>query len=78
MNCLSQYYRCLEGYIRFAQGLPNEGGVFQFAEASSRRVVHGRYADARPAAARCNALEDAEIRNGTVCLPYDPSQAIDA
>ncbi len=78
-DCLTEYYRCPEGYLKFAQTgvLSATTGYFRFGEDA---VCYGNYIGREPAArasaARLNALDDVEFRNGTVCLPFDPSQVI--
>lgn len=79
-DCLSQYYRCPEQYVRFALKGPfcPDSGYFQFGEGA---VCYGSYAGREPAAylsgMQLNALQDVEFKNGTVYLPFDPSQVID-
>lgn len=78
MNCLSDFYRCPGKYLRFAR---NEL-TFTSRNLSSARVAAG--GTTREELAPNFATEslfdrfvDADVKNGTVYLPFDPSRAID-
>ena len=79
-NCLSQYYRCPQGYVRFAPKgpLPAESGFFRFGEDAT---CYGSYCGHEPAQTAVEALHDAlhdvVIEDGTIYLPFDPSQVIE-
>jgi hypothetical protein len=80
MNCLSQYYKCPEEYIRLALKGPlrPKNGYFQFGEET---ICYGNYVGQEPSehppGAALNAFQDVEVRNGLVYLPFDPSQVIE-
>jgi hypothetical protein len=79
VDCLTEYYRCPGGCLEFSlTGRPfATAGYFQFGQDT---VCYGNYVGQEPAVnppgARLNALHDVELRNGTVYLPFDPSQVI--
>lgn len=79
VDCLTEYYRCPEECLKFAQTgtLSETTGYFQFGH---HTVCYGNYVGQEPSlcppGAELNALHDVEYRNGTVCLPFDPSQVI--
>jgi len=79
-DCLAQYYRCPEKYLRLAQKgpLPANAGYFQFGEGA---ICYGSYVGREPAAypsgTVLNALQDVEIKDGTTYLPFDPSQVVE-
>jgi hypothetical protein len=78
-DCLTQYYRCPEEFLRFAQSgaLSATAGYFQFGEDA---ICYGSYVGQNPSAvppgAPLDALRDVEFKNGTIRLPFDPSQVI--
>jgi hypothetical protein len=79
-NCLCQYFRCSEGYIRFAQrGVLSESkGYFRFGEEA---VCYGRYCGPSPSESPANrlhdALSDTFAENGTTYLPFDLAEVLD-
>jgi hypothetical protein len=79
IDILTEYYKCPEEHLKFAQTgtLSTTTGYFRFGEDA---VCYGNYVGqepaARPSPLRLNALRDVEIRNDTVYLPFDPSQVI--
>jgi hypothetical protein len=79
VECVAEYYRCPEEYLKFQRSgtLSTTKGYFEFGEDT---VCYGSYVGrepgTRPQGAQPNALNDVEFRNGTVFLPFDPSQVI--
>lgn len=79
-NTLTQYFRCPERYIRIAskKSLSTTTGFFQFGkEATCFGSYYGRQAAKFPTGMLHDASADIEIRDGTVYLPFDPSQVAD-
>ena len=80
LHPLIQYYRCPEKYVRFAfaKDRPLAKGYFQCGEAT---ICYGSYAGREPspdpAGLLPNALRDAELQDGTLHLPFDPSEVIE-
>ncbi len=76
-DCLAQYYRCPNRYIRFLpkQCLSTESGFFRFGEEA---ICYGRYCGHPPSEVSTGELHDATadivIQDGTIYLPFDPSQ----
>jgi hypothetical protein len=76
----TQYYRCPDRYIRFAtkEPLSVAPGYFQFGD---RVTCFGNYSGHVPAESATGMLRDAiretVIQDGTICLPFDPSQVVD-
>ena len=76
---LSRYYRCPEHYVRFSgkERLPATTGYFQFGQAT----CYGEYGGCRPTPSPIDELHDAlqevVIKQGSVYLPFDPSQIVD-
>ncbi len=76
-DCLAQYYRCPEQYVRFKtkKPLPANSGYFRFGEET---ICYGSYYGSQPAELPTGELQDAlsdvAIEDGTVCLPFDPSE----
>jgi hypothetical protein len=79
INCLTEYYRCPDEHLDFAQtgSLSASTGYFQFGKETT---CYGSYVGREPAAhapgERLNALCDIECKNGTVYLPFDPSEVV--
>ncbi len=79
-NCLSDYYRCPERYVRFAlKGALSEAkGYFRFGEGS---VCYGRYCGRRVSDSPENALHDARLDttvvDGTTILPFDVTELVE-
>ena len=76
-DCLAQHYRCPERYIRFALKTPlsEDSGYFQFgAGATCYGSYFGRKPSEVPTGTLHDALCDTVIKDGTVYLPFDPSQ----
>ena len=79
-NALTQYFRCPERYIRIVSKAPlsTKCGYFQFGkEATCYGSYYGHQAPESPTATLHDASADIELRNGTVYLPFDPSQVAD-
>jgi hypothetical protein len=78
-DCLARHYRYPEGYVRFAtkEPLTATSGYFQFGEGAT---CYGSYSEQHvamsPTGTLHDALQDVEIKNGTVYLPFDPSQVV--
>jgi hypothetical protein len=72
-----EYYRCPERFIRFKRKGPlsARSGFFRFGEDST---CYGTYSGVTPAQALTDSFHDAQIdvalENGTVYLPFDPSE----
>jgi hypothetical protein len=79
LSCLTEYYRCPDEHLNFAQTgtLSESTGYFQFGKET---ICYGSYVGREPAAhvpgEQFNALCDIEFKNGTVYLPFDPSEVI--
>lgn len=77
IDCITQYYRCPKTDVQFATQAPlgRGTGFFHFG---TDITCYGNYCGARPTdhytGALQDVLNDAEIKNGTVYLPFDPSQ----
>jgi hypothetical protein len=79
-NCLIQYFRCPQGYLRLApKGAPSATtGYFQFGDnAVCYGTYYGHRADEVHTGMLHDALCDVEIKDGTTYLPFDPSQVVD-
>jgi hypothetical protein len=74
---VERYFRCPQKFLNFVPkaNLSSENGYFQFGD---HATCFGRYAGGRAAHSYCgnlpNALRDTEFRDGTVYLPFDPSE----
>jgi hypothetical protein len=79
LTCLSEYYRCPDEYLKFAQSgtLSSSTGYFQFGKETT---CYGSYVGRAPAThapgEQWNALCDIEFKDGTVYLPFDPSEVV--
>ena len=78
VSCLTEYYRCPEERLNFAQAgtLSASAGYFQFGKDTT---CYGHYVGREPAAqgpGEWDALRDTEFRNGTVFLPFDLSEVV--
>lgn len=79
-NCVIQYYRCPERYVRLAlRGLLSEtSGYFRFGE----EVCYGKYCGRNPCDVPTgelfDAFRDTTIENGTTCIPFDLKQVVDS
>jgi hypothetical protein len=77
---LVEYYRCPEECSSFGLvgALSTKPGYFRFG---SSTICYGRYAGRQPASRaedqQFDAFQDLEIKNGTVRLPFDPSEVVD-
>jgi len=76
-DCLAQYYRSPERYIRFALKAPPSGvaGYFQFGKTTCYGSYSGRPAKA-PTETLYDAFSDAVVDDGTVYLPFDPAEVV--
>lgn len=77
---LVQYYRCPNRYVRFAPKGPLSAasGYFQLGkEATCYGGYHLHQVAESPTGTLRDALCDIEIRDGSVYLPFDPSQVAD-
>jgi hypothetical protein len=76
----TQYYRCPERFVRFATKKPLSAtaGYFQFGDAVT---CYGSYCGHEPAESvdgkLRDAISDTVIQDGTIYLPFDPSQVVD-
>jgi hypothetical protein len=79
-DCVVQYYRCPESYVRLNLRGPvsESSGYFNFGTGTT---CYGRCAGHSPASSPeetlHDALTDATIEGGTVCLPFDLKQVVD-
>lgn len=77
---LVEYYRCPEEYSSFGL-LGNSTGQPGFFRFGHDTICYGRYFGRQPAsradAQQFDATQDTEIKNGTVYLPFDPSEVVD-
>jgi hypothetical protein len=79
LKCLTEYYRCPDEYLSFAQtgALCKSTGYFQFGrETTCYGSYAGRELAADDPAEQLNALDDIKLKNGTVYLPFDPCEVI--
>ena len=80
IDCLSRHYRCPEHYLRFAQNrAPSaNSGYFIFGR---QATCFGSYYRPQPSPFPSEMLHDAlcdvEIEDGTIYLPFHPSQVVD-
>src|ERR1700674_957827 len=80
VDCLTQYYRCPERFIRFAskEALSAHSGYFQLGE---RLACFGKYYGHQPSESAegigRDSWSDIEIGDGTTYLPFDPSELVD-
>jgi hypothetical protein len=80
VQLLAEYYRCPEEYSSFALlgTLSGKPGYFKFGQDT---ICYGRYLGRQPApraeVQQVDAFRDIEIKNGTVYLPFDPSEVVD-
>lgn len=80
IDCITQYYRCPEAYCRFVARGPSghSNGFFRLGEDIT---CYGNYCGDYPtnhhAGTLSDALSEIEISDGTVYLPFDPSQIVD-
>ena len=79
-NCLVQYYRCPERYVRLLSKGPLSAaeGYFRFGEGA---ICYGQCGCGEPSALPTGHLHDAiagiSFEDGATSLPFDPSQIID-
>ena len=76
---LAEYYRCPDVHERFRMKgtLPPICGYFRFGQTS---ICYGNYLRQEPLSSSetlQDALPEALIENGTVCLPFNPSQVVE-
>jgi len=79
-NTLIKYFRCPERYIRIASKGPlsTTSGYFQFGkEATCYGSYYGCQAAEFPTGILHDASADIDLNDGTVYVPFDPSQAAD-
>lgn len=80
MDCLAQFYRCPESYIRFAPiaSMAAESGYFRFGDDT---ICYGALAGQEPAefaeGALFDASKDVEVRDRTLGLSFDPCEVIE-
>ena len=80
IDCVTQYYRCPESYIRFASKEPlgPRSGYFQFGKGAT---CYGSYCGHQPAPDPTgplhDALRDVVIEGGRTYLPFNPSQVVE-
>ncbi len=80
MDCLARYYRCPEGPVRFLpNGTPDAPpGYFQFGPGTT---CYGSYFGGQtapsPAGPLPDAMADVVIEDGTMYLPFNPSQVVE-
>lgn len=80
MDCLSQFYRCPERSIRFAPkvSLRTDSGYFQFGDGTiCYGALEGRAASEIPKGTLYDASQDVRVKDGSLHLPFDPSEVID-
>lgn len=79
LNCLTEYYRCPDEQLNFVRSgaLSASAGYFQFGKDTT---CYGSYVGREPAAhapgEQLNALCDVKLNDGTVYLPFDPSEVV--
>jgi hypothetical protein len=76
---LRQYYRCVEQPVRFVTREPRQRkqGYFQFRDAICFGSYHGREASEVPAKVLHDSYHDAQLQDGRISLPFDPSEVVD-
>ena len=80
-DCIAQYFRCPQRYLRFAPKGPLSvaSGYFQLGNGA---ICFGSYSGERAAESSTDVLRDAlrdiEVKDGTTYLPFDPSQVADS
>src|SRR6202049_3265105 len=79
-DCVSQYYRCPERYLRFALrgSLSEHSGYFRFGAGT---VCYGKCSVHPPSASPTGILHDTlfdtTLDHGTTCLPFDLTQVVE-
>jgi hypothetical protein len=79
-DCLTQYYRCPERYVRFIPKEPSSAasGFFRFGDEA---ICYGSYCGQPPAQSSSgplrDALRDVLIEDGAIYLPFDPSAVVE-
>lgn len=79
-KCVSQYYRCPEVYVRFAQSgsFSEKGGYFRFGEEATCYGDHGAHRGTElPTGKLYDASRDIAIKDGTIYLSFDLAQVVD-
>jgi hypothetical protein len=80
IDCLTQYYRCPEGFGRFLPKGPldSTSGYFQFGPGTTCYGSYCGYQTAHsPTDPLHDALRDVVIEDGTAYLAFDPSQVVE-
>ena len=80
-ECLADYYKCPAHFLKFAhkEPLPSEPGYFRFGDDA---VCFGKCYGQQPRSSPTGPLSDltnkVEIDDGTVYLPFDPSEVVES
>jgi hypothetical protein len=79
-DCLTQYYRCPERYVRSALIGPLSGpsGYFRFSDRTLYGRYSGRHLPDSPSSSMPDALSVTTVQNGEVRLPFDFDEVIDS
>lgn len=80
IDCLTQYYRCPEESARFVPKGPkgDTDGYFQFGQGvTCYGNCHGRRPAKSPEGVLHDAINDIEIKDGTIYLPFDPLEVVE-
>ena len=75
-DCLTQYYRCPEQQVLIAPIRPFSAaqGYFRFGQALCYGSLCDHQGSPLPTGPLYDAAHDVELKDGTVHLPFDPSQ----
>jgi hypothetical protein len=79
-ECVTQYFRCPERYVRIAQRelhAPSRGYFLFGKETTCFGNYFGDLASSSPARALYDARGDVVMEDGTAYLPFSPSQVVD-
>jgi hypothetical protein len=79
-NCVEQYYRCPDEYVRFLPKGPlsTANGYFGFGEGvTCYGTSSGPQPSPLPNGRLHDSIHDTVIEDGTVYFPFDPSQVVD-
>lgn len=79
VSCLSQYYKCPEGYAHIVPSgtLSEQNGYFRFGEATLYGQCCGHQPANSPTDVLWDALQAVQLTNGTARLPFDPEKIVD-
>jgi hypothetical protein len=78
-DCLTQYFRCPEGFLSLVPRSSSSGpsGYFRFGESICYGQCDGPRPSASPTRPLHDALRDVEIKDGDIYLPFIPGEVAD-